>query len=489
MDSLRPPDALRLKGDVGKNWQLFKQKFQLFLTATETAPTPRPEATKTALLLTAAGDEAIEVFNTFSFAKGECDTDYATVLKKFDEYFKTQSNEIYERYLFRKRVQEQGEEFEHFLRDLKTQARLCNFGGLLESMIRDQIVFGTNDEKVREKLLRDNELTLAKAEQICKAAEATAAHKEEWKRDHKQVDPIRKTSSVPHLEQPNYSCQRCGRRHAPRNCPAFGRTCRKCQRKNHFAVCCKSDNRVNELTRTEEFDILDVAVKSKVGERDWVERAKVGNSSVRLKIDTGSQANILPFGIFTKMQPKPPLTHSRATLRSFGGNEIEHFGTITAKVEVNSHTAILQFFIVRKGQAILGLQACEHLKLFSRKVHSITEGSSEHVVDKFRHLFSGTGCVQRPYHMVLRDGAVPVVQNARRVPLALQRPLREELQRMEQGGIIVKVTEPTDWGSTFSWPICCPGLPSTAGKTTSTAKTLKSMPSGTTQGCIGEHRY
>lgn len=51
MDSLRPPYALRLKGDVGKNWQLFEQKFQLFLTATETALAPRPEATKTALLL------------------------------------------------------------------------------------------------------------------------------------------------------------------------------------------------------------------------------------------------------------------------------------------------------------------------------------------------------------------------------------------------------------------------------------------------------
>lgn len=106
-----------------KNWQLFKQKFKLFLTATETAPKSRPEATKTALLLTAAGEEAIEVFNA-SFAAGESDTSYATVLKKFDEYCETQSKEIYERYLFRKWVQEQGETFEHFLRDLKTQERV-----------------------------------------------------------------------------------------------------------------------------------------------------------------------------------------------------------------------------------------------------------------------------------------------------------------------------------------------------------------------------
>nr|XP_054925184.1 uncharacterized protein LOC129384092 [Dermacentor andersoni] len=47
--------------------------------------------------------------------------------------------------------------------------------------------------------------------------------------------------------------------------------------------------------------------------------------------------------------------------------------------------------------------------------------------------------------MVLRRDAVPVVQPARRVPLAMKEPLREELNRMEGASIIAKVDEPTDW--------------------------------------------
>ncbi|XP_077535920.1 uncharacterized protein LOC144148212 [Haemaphysalis longicornis] len=47
--------------------------------------------------------------------------------------------------------------------------------------------------------------------------------------------------------------------------------------------------------------------------------------------------------------------------------------------------------------------------------------------------------------MVLRPDAVPVVQPARRVPLALKEPLRDELARMEKAAIIVKVEEPTEW--------------------------------------------
>ncbi|XP_037502551.2 uncharacterized protein K02A2.6-like, partial [Rhipicephalus sanguineus] len=47
--------------------------------------------------------------------------------------------------------------------------------------------------------------------------------------------------------------------------------------------------------------------------------------------------------------------------------------------------------------------------------------------------------------MVLREDAVPVVHPARRVPLALREPLRQELQRMETASIIKKVDEPTEW--------------------------------------------
>lgn len=49
--------------------------------------------------------------------------------------------------------------------------------------------------------------------------------------------------------------------------------------------------------------------------------------------------------------------------------------------------------------------------------------------------------------MVLRGDATPVVQVARRVPLALRQPLGDELKRMEQALIIAKVSEPIDWVS------------------------------------------
>ena len=41
--------------------------------------------------------------------------------------------------------------------------------------------------------------------------------------------------------------------------------------------------------------------------------------------------------------------------------------------------------------------------------------------------------------------AIPVVHPPRRVPVALRQPLKEELQRMENLGVIEKTAQPIDW--------------------------------------------
>ncbi|XP_077502555.1 uncharacterized protein LOC144113381 [Amblyomma americanum] len=103
MDIVKPPGPLQLTGNVRRNWLIFKQKLQLFLTATSTA-TPRSAAVKAAILLSAAGDEALDIYN-FSYAKDESKDDYDTLLKKFGTYFDEKENEVYERHVFRMRVQ------------------------------------------------------------------------------------------------------------------------------------------------------------------------------------------------------------------------------------------------------------------------------------------------------------------------------------------------------------------------------------------------
>ncbi|XP_077550596.1 uncharacterized protein LOC144163726 [Haemaphysalis longicornis] len=197
MELLKAPPPLQLTGNLSEQWKRFKQKFELFLVATTTKEQPRSEAAKAALLLSVAGDDALDVFNTFTFEAQECKEDYATVVSKFESYCSEVSNEVHERYVFRSRRQADGEPFEKFVGDLKKQAGQCNFGDQRDSMIRDQIVFGTNNPKLREKMLREQQLTLGKAEEFCKVAESVTQRNEVWGATQSNIDTIAGPAYVP----------------------------------------------------------------------------------------------------------------------------------------------------------------------------------------------------------------------------------------------------------------------------------------------------
>ncbi|XP_077508845.1 uncharacterized protein LOC144120357 [Amblyomma americanum] len=171
---------------------------------------------------------------------------------------------------------------------------------------------------------------------------------------------------------------------------------------------------------------------------------------VNFKVDTGSQANLLPYSVYRQCKTEADLKPRSAVLRSYSGGVIRHFSVARIRMTVNSRCKDINFYVVKKGnQAILGLLACESRGLVSRTVDAVKEGSttagnSEDILTEFRQLFQGTGRVSRQYKTLLRKDATPVVQPARRMPFALREHLRQELELMERSGIIERVQKPTD---------------------------------------------
>lgn len=81
-----------------------------------------------------------------------------------------------------------------------------------------------------------------------------------------------------------------------------------------------------------------------------------------LKVDTGSQANLMHVSAYRKLQIRIPLARNNCILRSYAKGVNKHLCTM---VTVGSKTAKIDFFLVKKDrQAILGLQASELLELF-----------------------------------------------------------------------------------------------------------------------------
>ncbi|KAL1480529.1 hypothetical protein MTO96_050945 [Rhipicephalus appendiculatus] len=89
---------------------------------------------------------------------------YAKVIGAFDSDFVIKKNIIYERALFNRRIQDEGEPMTDFLTALYTLAERCDYGDLKDELIRNRIVVGVRDRKLSTKLQLEQDLTLEKAQ-------------------------------------------------------------------------------------------------------------------------------------------------------------------------------------------------------------------------------------------------------------------------------------------------------------------------------------
>lgn len=122
-------------------------------------------------------------------------------------------------------------------------------------------VCGVHSDKVKERLLRDNELTLIKALCICRANEESQSRMKDLQQEE-QVSAVKTNSPRNRLHEMNIhfrkllepvikkpmenrytvsklrfmitlTCGKCGKSHCRGHCQAFGKICRKCHRKYH----------------------------------------------------------------------------------------------------------------------------------------------------------------------------------------------------------------------------------------------------------------
>lgn len=134
----------------------------------------KPEAVQVATLLTVIGEEAREVFSTFTEWDSEGDNKKINpVLQQFEKYCQPRKNIPFERYRFNSHAQES---YDHYRTGLLKLAERCDFQSITrDEILRDRLVFGIKDDQVRERLLRQSSLTLTKTDEICRAAESMAA--------------------------------------------------------------------------------------------------------------------------------------------------------------------------------------------------------------------------------------------------------------------------------------------------------------------------
>ena len=97
-----------------------------------------------------AGPEAHDVHETSTYTGDEQRNDIETVLLKFRTYCVPRKNVVFERYQFWDRNQNACDPLDQWVTDLRSKAVKCEFGTFESDMIRDKVVFGVRDERIKE---------------------------------------------------------------------------------------------------------------------------------------------------------------------------------------------------------------------------------------------------------------------------------------------------------------------------------------------------
>ena len=318
----RPIPSLILKGNISENWKKFLQRSEIFATASELDK--KEEKTQCAQLLHLLGEEAIQIYNTFTFKDEEVNK--INILKqKFSQHFSPKKNITYERYKFF--THRQGhQKIEQFITELKNIASQCEFEKLKDELIKTMIIIGIKDETLRERLLDKEDTELDKVVECCIHSENSRSklkfmqsrevtveemmpevdsiqrnHRRSQFRDHHRSPRARSATPSNHCKFIK-KCSRCGNNHYINKCPAFGKTCSICKKLNHFASTCRSKNKrhVNEITDNDSNKLLNINYIYEYGETIKQGHCLVNviidkkvSKAVKFKIDTGASANII----------------------------------------------------------------------------------------------------------------------------------------------------------------------------------------------------
>ena len=435
----------------------------------------------------------MKIFNGFQFDTPEDRNNRTKIIEKFDQYTIGELNETIERYNFNSRNQEENESIDAYVTALCTLAKTCNFCDCMcDSILRDQIVLGVRDKHTRKRLLQERKLDLKKCIDICRSTEARNsqlktisvaqskdAHgvKDKQQLPKRHFDRSKKNRTLE--EKLGKTCKFCGQIHVFERgkCPAWGATCAKCKGRNHFASKCNS--KVNSLREeSDESEESDIEYITNITDRPEVVHAikkedylkeiytemVVSKKPVKFQVDSGASVNVIP----AELAPDEPLKRTTKTLQTRNDTTLQPLGSCHTILQnaKNGKKFSVEFLVAEKQLTpIIGVRAAQQMGLItvneenfkiaqpphrmSSAVKSIN--TTEEIVKHFPEVFQRElGTLPGTVHLEVDQNITPVVVPPRCVPASLKGQLKQELDCLQEIGVITPVDEPTQWVIGFS---------------------------------------
>ena len=256
---LNPQDV-----DASKRFNLWKRKLEIYLRTLEAN-----EDEKFDILINRLGLSGYEYI--------DATTTYNEAVEKLEKVYSKKINKIYARWKLANEKQREGESMDAFANRLMILAKDCDYANVTaveykKEAVLQSFVSGLEDPYIRQRILEkevvDLEGALESAEILKRAKTDAGCYDVEKnqstiavvsKLDSKgEVIPegdvdggtsIDQVAAVSKTFRSDYTrivkCQNCGTQHPAKQCPALGKTCFSCGKRNHFANLCRKSRQAS----------------------------------------------------------------------------------------------------------------------------------------------------------------------------------------------------------------------------------------------------
>ena len=194
------------------------------------------EKQRAGLLVNWLGREATQILTSV-------ESDVNTPVEVFDmlgKVFRPESNQTLSCFKFKNMKQKASQNCDSYMSELRLALPECKYRNDSDELLKDQFIFGIHNKEIQDHLLGE----IKESDNSVRAL--YEARKIESKLAQRKMLGIANPNLVSVDEIKNRStrnksdCDRCGRSHGRKDCPAFGKDCFKCGGMNHFGKMCRS---------------------------------------------------------------------------------------------------------------------------------------------------------------------------------------------------------------------------------------------------------
>ena len=169
------------------------------------------------------------------------------VFEALERVFRPESNQTLSRFKFRNMKQTSSQTCDAYMSQLRLSLPECKYRNDSDELLKDQFIFGLYNKEIQDHLLGEISETdnSVKALYEARRIESKLAQRKMLgivTPAALSVEAIHrsfKNKSKGFKSQTDYTdCKFCGRSHDKGKCPAYGKVCNNCGRKNHFESKC-----------------------------------------------------------------------------------------------------------------------------------------------------------------------------------------------------------------------------------------------------------